>query len=288
MQRLQAFKFELLPNGEQERTMRRFAGACRFVYNEALALQKARYECGEKKLGYAGLCKLLTAWRNSAETPWLRDAPTHPLQQALKDLERAYKNFFAQRSRFPKFKKRGRHASFRYPDPKQFKLDKVNGRLFLPKLGWMRLRLSRAVLGVPCNATVSLRADKWYVSIQTEREVEPPVPRATGAIGIDVGIARFATFSDGASLAPLNSFRRHQARLRHAQRALCRKVKFSHNWRGRPRSITQTGCLASARSNGSLRSFRPVAIRTALATAGAIGGNPGSPTPVGGSADGTI
>jgi putative transposase len=83
MQRLQAFKFELLPNGEQERTMRRFAGACRFVYNEALALQKARYECGEKKLGYAGLCKLLTAWRNSAETPWLRDAPTHPLQQAM-------------------------------------------------------------------------------------------------------------------------------------------------------------------------------------------------------------
>jgi putative transposase len=229
MQRLQAFKFELLPNGEQERTMRRFAGACRFVYNEALALQKARYECGEKNLGYAGLCKLLTAWRNSAETPWLRDAPTHPLQQALKDLERAYKNFFAQRSRFPKFKKRGRHASFRYPDPKQFKLDQVNGRLFLPKLGWMRLRLSRAVLGVPCNATVSLRADKWYVSIQTEREVEPPVPRATGAIGIDVGIARFATFSDGASLAPLNSFRRHQARLRHAPRALCRKVKFSHN-----------------------------------------------------------
>jgi len=211
MQRLQAFKFELLPDGEQERTMRRFAGACRFVYNEALVLQKARYERGEKKLGYAGLCELLTAWRNSAETPWLRDAPTHPLQQVLKDLERAYKNFFAQRSRFPKFKKRGQHASFRYPDPKQFKLDQVNGRLFLPKLGWMRLRLSRAVLGAPCNATVSLRAGKWYVSIQTERDVEPPVPQATGAVGIDVGIARFATFSDGTSLAPLNSFRRHEA-----------------------------------------------------------------------------
>jgi len=76
-----------------------------------------------------------------------------------------------------------------------------------------------------------VRAGKWYVSIQTRREVEPPAPQATSAIGIDVGIARFATFSDGASLGPLNSFRRHQARLRHAQRALCRKVKFSHNWR---------------------------------------------------------
>lgn len=78
MQRLQAFKFQLQPNGAQERNMRRFAGACRFVYNEALALQKARYERGEKKMGYAGLCELLTEWRNSAQTPWLRDAPTHP------------------------------------------------------------------------------------------------------------------------------------------------------------------------------------------------------------------
>jgi transposase len=119
MQRLQAFKFQLQPNGVQERTMRRFAGTCRFVYNEALALQKARYERGESKLGYAGLCTLLTEWRKSAEKPWLRDAPTHPLQQAMKDLERAYKNFFAQRAGFPKFKKRGQHDRFRYPDPKQ-------------------------------------------------------------------------------------------------------------------------------------------------------------------------
>lgn len=60
MQRLQAFKFELMPNGEQQRDMRRFAGSCRFVFNKALALQKERYEQGEKKLGYAGLCQLLT------------------------------------------------------------------------------------------------------------------------------------------------------------------------------------------------------------------------------------
>ena len=97
MQRLQAFKYELMPTGEQQRDMRRFAGSCRFVFNQALALQKERYERGEKKLGYAGLCKLLTAWRNGTETPWLADAPTHPLQQTLKDLERAYANFFAKR-----------------------------------------------------------------------------------------------------------------------------------------------------------------------------------------------
>lgn len=108
MQRLQAFKFELMPTGEQQRDMRRFAGSCRFVFNKALALQKARYEQGEKKLGYAGLCKALTAWRNGTDTPWLADSPVHPLQQTLKDLERAYTNFFAKRSDFPRFKKKAR------------------------------------------------------------------------------------------------------------------------------------------------------------------------------------
>ena len=121
--------------------MRRFAGSCRVVFNEALALQKARYERGEKKLGDAGLCKELTAWRNGAPLPsgrtalWLADAPVHPLQQTLKDWERAYAHFFAKRADFPRWKKKGRHDSFRYPDPKQIKLDHDNSRIFLPKLG---------------------------------------------------------------------------------------------------------------------------------------------------------
>lgn len=229
MQRFQAFKYELMPNGEQWRQMRRFAGSCRFVFNQALALQKERYERGEKKLGYAGLCKLLTEWRNGPETPWLADAPTHPLQQALKDLERAYANFFAKRANFPRLKKKGQSDSFRYPDPKQIKLDHPNGRIFLPKLGWLRYRNSRDALGVLKQVTVSGRSGKWFVSIQTEREVELPLPTG-GAVGIDMGIARFATLSDGTFYSPLNSFRRHERALRKAQQAMSRKQKFSRNW----------------------------------------------------------
>ena len=231
MQRLQAFKYELMPTGEQQRQMRRFAGLCRFVFNKALALQKERYEHGEKKLGYAGLCKLLTEWRNSTETAWLADAPVHPLQQTLKDLERAYSNFFAKRAEFPRFKKKGQSDSFRYPDPKQIKLDQGNSRIFLPKLGWLRYRHSRAVLGTVKNVTVSQSCGKWFVSIQTEREVEQPVPQSTTAVGIDMGIARFATLSDGTYYAPLNSFKRHETALRKAQQALSRKTKFSNNWK---------------------------------------------------------
>ncbi|WP_448153055.1 RNA-guided endonuclease InsQ/TnpB family protein [Castellaniella caeni] len=230
MQRLQAFKFALMPDGQQERQMRRFAGSCRFVFNKALALQKERCEQGEKKLGYAGLCKLLTEWRNSTETAWLADAPAHPLQQTLKDLERAYTNFFAKRADFPRFKKKGQSDSFRYPDPKQIKLDQANSRLFLPKLGWLRYRNSREVLGTAKNITVSQSCGKWFVSIQTEREVEQPLPQ-DGAVGIDMGITRFATLSDGTFYAPLNSFKRHEAHLRRAQQAMSRKTKFSNNWK---------------------------------------------------------
>jgi putative transposase len=230
MQRLQAFKYELMPNGEQQRQMRRFAGSCRFVFNKALALQKERHEQGEKKLGYAGLCKLLTEWRNSADTAWLADAPVHPLQQTLKDLERAYTNFFAKRADFPRFKKKGQSDSFRYPDPKQIKLDQDNGRVFLPKLGWLRYRNSRDVLGTVKNVTVSASCGKWFVSIQVEREVTQPVPSGD-AVGIDMGVARFATLSDGTFVVPLNSFKRHQDRLRKAQQSMSRKQKFSSNWK---------------------------------------------------------
>lgn len=230
MHRLQAFKYELKPSGEQQRDMRRFAGSCRFVFNKALAMQKGRYEQGEKKLGYAGLCKALTVWRNSSDTAWLADAPVHPLQQVLKDLERAYSNFFAKRTAFPRFKKKSQGDSFRYPDPKQFKVDMDNGRIFLPKLGWIRYRNSRPLLGTPKNVTVSCSGGKWFVSIQTEREVDLPLPNGP-AIGIDVGIARFATLSDGSFIEPLNTFRKHEARLAHYQRAMSRKVKFSNNWK---------------------------------------------------------
>ena len=211
--------------------MRRFAGSCRFVFNKALALQKERYAQGEKKLGYVGLCKELTAWRHCQETVWLADAPSQALQQALNDLERAYKNFFEKRADFPRFKKKGQSDSFRYPEPKQIKLDPANSRIFLPKLGWMRYRNSREVLGKVKNVTVRLSGGTWFVSIQTAYEVPEPVPQATTAIGIDMGIVRFATLSDGTFYAPLNSFKQHETALRKAQQAMRRKVKFSNNWK---------------------------------------------------------
>lgn len=101
----------------------------------------------------------------------------------------------------------------------------------------MRYRNSREALGTVKNVTVSFSQGKWFVSIQTEREVETPVHPSTGILGIDMGIRRFATFDrplpefdDLDHLAPLNSFKRHECALRKAQKAMSRKTKFSNNW----------------------------------------------------------
>jgi len=230
MQRLQAFKYELMPTGGQRSQMRRFAGSCRFVFNRALALQQARYESGDKKLHYAGLCKELTGWRNQPDTDWLKQAPIHPLQQALKDLERAYANFFAKRASFPRFKKKGLGDRFRYPDPKQIKLDQGNSRIFLPKLGWLRYRKSREVVGTVKNVTVSASGGKWFISVQTKREVETPRHPSMSIVGVDAGVANFATLSSGEIIAPVNALAKRQRQLARAQRALSRKKKFSRNW----------------------------------------------------------
>lgn len=236
MERLQAFKFELQPNGEQQRNMRRFAGSCRFVFNKALALQQERHEQGEKKLSYAGLCKALTEWKAQPETIWLKETHSQPLQQTLKDLERSYVNFFEKRADFPRFKKKGMGDSFRFPQG--CKLEQGNSRIFLPKLGWLHYRNSRPILGEVCNVTVSQSGGKWFVSIQTRREVAVTPPTG-GIVGIDMGIVRFATLSDGSYLEPLHSFKKHQQRLKRYQRRMARKVKFSQNWKKAKAKVTQ-------------------------------------------------
>lgn len=235
MKRLQAFKFQLRPNGQQERDMRRFAGACRFVFNRALALQNESHEAGNKYIPYTKMTSWLTEWKADPETQWLKESPSQPLQQSLKDLERSYKNFFQKRAAFPRFKKRGQNDAFRYPQG--VKLDQANNRISLPKLGWIRYRNSREVVGEVKNVTVSQSCGKWYVSIQTEYEEADPVHNAESMVGLDAGVTKLATLSDGTVYQPVNSFKANQRKLAKQQRQLSRKVKFSANWQKQKRKI---------------------------------------------------
>ena len=215
-------------SSEQQRLMRRFAGSCRFVFNKALALQKERFDQGQSILTYAALCRMLTEWKRQPEYSWLSEAPVQALQQSLKDLDRAYTNYFEKRANLPRFKKKGQHDSFRHP--RFCKLDQANSRISLPKQGWVRYRNSRPVVGVVKSVTVSQSCGKWFVSIQTQREVAQPVGQGS-PVGVDLGIRRFATLSDGAFFTPLNSFKRHEKALAKAQRRMKHKNKFSNSWK---------------------------------------------------------
>lgn len=218
--------------------MLQFAGSCRFVWNRMLALQKQRLGGGEPILRYSKAALLLPEWK--IELPWLKtDAHSQALQQTLKSLDRALMDAFdkSNQKRFPRFKKKGQRDSFCYPQG--CKLDQSNDRIYLPKIGWVRYRNRRQVLGTIKNVTVSRSGDHWYISVQAEHEVESPVHPSTSAVGIDMGVARFATLSDGSFVAPLNSFRQHEQRLAREQRKLARKVKFSNNWKKQKQKITR-------------------------------------------------
>ncbi|ANF12316.1 Gifsy-1 prophage GlpA [Klebsiella pneumoniae] len=215
--------------------MRRFAGACRFVFNRALALQNENHEAGNKYISYTKMASWLIEWKSHPDTQWLKDAPSQPLQQSLKDLERGYKNFFQKRAAFPRFKKRGQNNAFRYPQG--VKLDQTNNRISLPKLGWIRYLNSREVIGEVKNVTVSQSCGKWYVSIQTEFEVPEPVHKAASMVGLDAGVTKLATLSDGTVYQPVNSFKASQRKLAMLQRQLSRKVKFSASWQKQKKKI---------------------------------------------------
>ena len=226
MLKRQAFEFEIQPNGAQQRRIKQFCGCARFVFNKALDGQKQAYEADNNTtFSYTKIANQLPQWKKTF--PWLKDCHSQVLQQSLKDLERAYCNFFEKRANFPRFKKKGIKERIRFQQG--FKLEQHNSRLYLPKIGWVRYRNSRNVVGEIKNVTVRQKCGRFYVSIQTECEVEIAKHQG-GEIGIDMGVVRFATLSNGEYFAPLNAFKTYKGKLAKLQRQLKNKIKFSKNW----------------------------------------------------------
>lgn len=232
-----AFKFQLKTNDAQALELRRFGGCCRFVWNKALALQKERLEQKQGCLNYSKLAALLVEWKKDQATAFLSEAPSQPLQQTLKNLDKALREAFDKKNpkRFPRFKKKGLGDSFRYPQG--FKIDEKLSRVFLPKIGWVRYRNSRKIEGTPKNITVLESGGAWFVSIQTEQETQAPKHPSASIVGLDVGVAKFATLSTGEIFEPVNSFKTHQKKLAKLQRRLAKKEKFSNNWKKQKKII---------------------------------------------------
>lgn len=220
----QGFKYRLRPKAGQAALLRRYAGCCRFVWNAALAEQQARHARGEPFAGYVEMAKWLTVWKQDPEREFLKQPPVHALQSTLKDLDDAFRRFFRKEGGYPKFKHRGEPLSFSEPDVKCFVVDEANGRVRLPKLGWIRYRNSRELSGTARNLTVSCDALGWHVSVQTERS-EAPLLSATVIGAADRGVTNFLATAEGDLVAPLNAHKRALHRLRRYQRGCARKVE---------------------------------------------------------------
>ena len=247
--------YRLYPTSEQHLVLFQIAGACRAVYNLALEQRRdwwQRHKSQTRKtISFAGQCKELTDLRR--EVDWLREAPIHPLQQALRDLDRAYQGFFAGRGGYPSPRRKGRNDSFRFPDPTGLKVErtgKKTGRIKLPKLGWIAFRGWYAIPGAIRNITVSLRAGQWFASVQWEREVPEPAASELSSVGIDMGVSVFAAMSNGTTIAPGNFGRKALKALRKAQRSLARKKKGSANRRKALRRVQKLHArVANARKD---------------------------------------
>src|SRR5487761_2301122 len=163
----QGFQYALRLKAQREALLRRWVGCRRFVFNEALAHQRAEVAAGRKRPGYSALCARLPDLQTLH--PWLGEPPAQALQQALKDLCKAWDAKFTSKFGAPRFKKKGEGDTLRLPQDCSY--DAAAGTVSLPKLGAVRLRHSREALGSLKNVTLHQERGRWVASLQTEREV---------------------------------------------------------------------------------------------------------------------
>jgi putative transposase len=181
-------------------------------------------------LSFVQLCAELTALKKGPETAWLKDLDAQLLQQALRDLEQAFKNFFARRARYPRFKRKQRGAaSFRIPQ----RVIVRNGAVYVPKIGWVAVRQHRPIDGATKSATFKQDATGyWYVTLVvafTMPNVALPAPDLDAAVGIDSGLKDCAVLSTGEKIPAPKFYRKGERKICRAARALSRKQRGSKN-----------------------------------------------------------
>ncbi len=230
-----AFKVTLIPNRSQEVLINKTIGCARFVYNRFLARRKQVYTSEHKTLNYSGCSKELTQLKKEIE--WLTEVDKFALQNSLKSLETAYKNFFAdlkkpknkRRFALPKFK---RKHGFRQSYKTNFTNGNIQVRenyLKLPKLGWVRFHKSQELSGTIVNVTVNrTKTGKCIASILCDCDVEKHSCTSKN-IGLDLGIKSYLVTSDGKEIQNPKHYRQALRKLRKANKKLSRAEKGSSN-----------------------------------------------------------
>ncbi|MFE3542522.1 RNA-guided endonuclease InsQ/TnpB family protein [Nocardia sp. NPDC059177] len=231
------YNFRVYPTPGQRIALARAFGCARVVYNDALAARMHAYRSGAPRLSAGELSKRLTESKKSPERAWLAEVSSVVLQQALADLDTAYRNFFASvtgkrkgaRVAPPRFRSRkDNRQSIRFTRNARFAVTD-GGKLRLPKVGDVAVRWSRVLPSEPSSVSVVKdAAGRYFASFVVEVNPES-LPGIDAEVGIDLGLATFAVCSDGKVITSPKFFRRAERRLRKAQQGLSRKDKGSKN-----------------------------------------------------------
>jgi putative transposase len=225
---LNILKVRLYPNQEQQIALAKNFGCCRFVWNHYLNKTNTLYEETGKGLSYCDMAKNLTQLKKLDDYSWLKEATAAALQQALKNLELAFKNFFEKRARFPRFKNKHGKQSLRYPESCSIK----GKGLKLPKLGIVKARITRPVTVKIKSVTVTKTCtDEYFASILFE-DNDINQTKEGKISGIDLGLNSLVTVYDGETcykVDPIKPTRKYAKRLKRRQQALSRKIKGSPN-----------------------------------------------------------
>ena len=254
----QHYKFRLLPNKEQEILLNQAIGSARFVWNQILAKSFEMF-AKDEYIRYETIEKNLVPLKKKPEFSFLGQTYSACLQQKIRDLAQAWNKYYnpkeharlkenKRKPRKPKFfkltdgsevqlrplmprfkKKSDGEQSFRLPFAD---CDVAGGRVSLPKgTGWIRFKKSQEIIGKITSVTIKKICGLWYVSFCTNREIKQPLHPSKSAIGVDLGIKKLVTTSDGQVFEPINSFKANQLKLARLQRKLKKKTKFSENWK---------------------------------------------------------
>jgi putative transposase len=221
------YRFRLDPTRQQEQVFRQFAGCRRFVWNWALERKRIAYQESGENISYNQLAAELVTLKQQPDTAFLTECDSQALQQTLRDLDRAFVNFFEKRAAYPKRKSR-KQTPNAFRNPQRVMVQGCNVRV--PKIGLVKVRLHREIEGVVKSATIKQAADgHWFVTFVSHFEKETVPATIYHPSGIDVGLETFATFDDGEKIKPPKFYRKQERKLKHLHRCLSRKQKGSRN-----------------------------------------------------------
>lgn len=268
-----AFRYRLKPTAAQAETLAQFVGTTRFIYN--LALEQRRDFWRQYRAKAGGDLNFVSQGREVTElraaVDWIRAAPSSALTQALRDLDKAFANFWSGRARYPTRREKGVHDSFRVNanDSAVRQLNSKWASVRIPNLGWIKFRRTRGIRGRPLSVTVASNAGAWFVSIACEIDHQATAS-ALPSIGIDRGIANTLALSNGELLfTPCTA--KLERRKKRAQRILARRVRGSARYRRQRARLSRiTAKIGRVRADWRHKATTDIATRYGVVTLEAL------------------